>query len=155
MTDTSGKLHKTTLPVGSMTPSIWAAQKAYAHETLPPQFAELVSKTTNPFIQAITDVLSPRSSYLNGKVLLLGDAVAGFRPHTAASTNQAAYDALLLASMMEGSMTREEWERETMRYARQVQEHGVRMGDRSQFGNHPLASQMGCGVPLGGYDDAA
>lgn len=139
MTDSNGKRHHNTLPIGSMRDEIWEQQKAYARKNLPPQFAEIVTKTKHPFIQAITDVLSPRNSFFNGKVLLIGDAVAGFRPHTAASTSQAAFDALKLEEWMSGKMSREEWERETMEYARHMQERGVALGERSQFGRHPLA----------------
>ena len=140
MTDTEGRKHHSTLPVGKMRPEIWKQQQDYAKEILPPQFAELVTKTKQPFIQAIADVITPKNVFYEGKVLLIGDAVAGFRPHTAASTNQAAFDAQLLGQLMEGEMTIEEWERETMGYAKHMQRRGVEMGQRSQFGHHPLAS---------------
>lgn len=139
MTDTNGKLNHLTLHAGKMREEIWDKQKKHATDTLPLQFAELVHKTKEPFVQAITDVISSRNSYLGGKVLLLGDAVAGFRPHTAASTSQAAFDALLLGRFVGGEIERATWERETMGYAREVQRHGVEMGERSQFGRHPLA----------------
>ena len=139
MTDVEGRLHHFTLPAGKMQPQIWEQQRRYAGEILPPQFAELVAKTKQPFVQAIADVLSPTNVFFEGKVLLVGDAVAGFRPHSAASTNQAAFDAQLLGRLLEGKLTLEEWERETMDYARYMQGRGVEMGQRSQFGKHPLA----------------
>lgn len=142
MTDSKGNRHRNTLPIGSMRAEIWQQQRAYAERILPPQFAEIVTKTQQPFIQAITDVVSPRNAFFDGKVLLIGDALAGFRPHTAASTSQAAFDALKLQELMTGKMSREGWERETMDYARQVQERGVALGERSQFGRHPLARGM-------------
>jgi len=139
MTDSKGNRHHNTLPIGSMRDEIWQQQQAYAQRILPPQFAEIVTKTKHPFIQAITDVISPRNAFFDGKVLLIGDAVAGFRPHTAASTSQAAFDALKLEELISGKMSRKEWEMETMEYARHVQERGVALGERSQFGRHPLA----------------
>jgi len=42
---------------------------------------------------------------MGGKVLLIGNALAGFRPYTVASTSQAAYDALLLAGLVSGKIT--------------------------------------------------
>ena len=114
-------------------------QKSHATEVLPPQFAAAVQKTQQPFIQAVTDVISPNNCYLNGKVLLVGDALAGFRPHTAASTSQAAYDALRLGEWMTRQMSRQEYDQSVMRYARELQKHGVMLGERSQFGRHPLA----------------
>lgn len=138
MTDTNGKRHPITLPVGAMQPKVWEKQKTHASETLPPQFAEAISKTQQPFIQAITDVISPNNYYMDGKVLLIGDALAGFRPHTAASTSQAAFDAMTLGEWMTGSIDREEYNERLIEYAKEVQHRGVVLGERSQFGRHPL-----------------
>lgn len=138
MTDTNGKRHAITLPVGTMNPAVWEKQKAYASEILPPQFAEAVHKTQQPFVQAITDVIGPQNSFMGGKVLLVGDALAGFRPHTAASTGQAAFDALTLGQWMRGEVGKEEYDGKVMEFARRVQEHGVVLGERSQFGRHPF-----------------
>ena len=139
MTDVEGHRHHTTLPAGTMRPHIWEQQKDYARKILPPQFAELVAKTARPFVQGITDVLAPRNSFFDGKVLLVGDAVAGLRPHTAASTSQAAFDALMLEELVGGRMGNAEWQERTMGFAREWQRRGVEMGQRSQFGRHPLA----------------
>lgn len=100
MTDSDGKTHHVTLPIGKMRESILEQQRQYAKKMLPPQFAEVVCGTKQPFIQAITDVISPRNSFFDGKLLLVGDAIAGFRPHTAASTSQAAFDAQKLHELM-------------------------------------------------------
>ena len=138
MTDTNGKRHPITLPVGSMQPQVWEKQKKHAADTLPPQFAEAIQKTQQPFIQAVTDVISPQNSYMDGKVLLVGDALAGFRPHTAASTSQAAYDAATLGKWMPGQIDKSDYDEMLMDYARKLQHHGVVLGERSQFGRHPL-----------------
>ena len=122
-----------------MQPQVWEQHKAYAAQVLPPQFAEAIGKTRQPFIQAITDVITPKNSYMDGKVLLVGDALAGFRPHTAASTSQAAYDALTLGRWMSGEITRADYDSQLLEYARKLQKHGVMLGERSQFGRHPLA----------------
>ena len=140
MTDSEGRKHHNTLPVGKMREEIWEQQKDYALNSLPPQFAEIVCDTKQPFIQAITDILSPRNSFFDGKVLLIGDACAGFRPHTAASTSQAAFDAQKLDELMRGAISGTQWEQKTMEYARRVQRRGVEMGQWSQFGHHPLSS---------------
>lgn len=139
MTDTDGKQHHITLPVGMMRNEILEKQREYARKVLPPQFADIVCDTKEPFIQAITDVISPKNSFFDGKVLLIGDAVAGFRPHTAASTSQAAFDAQKLYELMGGEISKGQWEEETMEYARNMQAKGVSMGQRSQFGQHSLA----------------
>ena len=134
MTDADGERHRITLPPGKMRTTVWEKMKQVASDRLPPQFAELIYKTKQPFVQAITDVISPRNSFLNGKVLLIGDALAGFRPHTVASTSQAAFNAMVLADMVAGKISLEGFIKETMQFARLTQDRGVKMGNRSQFG---------------------
>lgn len=142
MTDSDGKTHHVTLPIGKMRKEVLEQQRQYAKEALPPQFAEIVCDTKQPFVQAITDVISPRNSFFDGKLLLIGDAVAGFRPHTAASTSQAAFDAQKLHELMNGEIGLGQWEEETMKFAKYMQGRGVEMGQQSQFGHHPLAQTL-------------
>lgn len=139
MTDTNGKRHAITLPVGSMNPEVWQKQKAYASKVLPPQYAEAVNKTQQPFIQAVTDVISPQNSFFDGKLLLVGDALAGFRPHTAASTGQAAFDAMRISELFGGKIDKAEYDDRVLEFAKDLQEKGVMLGERSQFGRHPFA----------------
>ncbi|KAF2260804.1 FAD/NAD(P)-binding domain-containing protein [Lojkania enalia] len=138
MTDVDGVRHRTTMPPGKTHPQAWEKQCQIARQRLPPQFAEIICKTGKPFIQTITDIISPINTFLNGKVVLLGDALAGFRPHTVASTSQAAFDVMLLADMMSGAIDRAEWKTQTMAYARTIQRRGVAMGTRSQWEDLPL-----------------
>jgi 2-polyprenyl-6-methoxyphenol hydroxylase-like FAD-dependent oxidoreductase len=133
MTDSDGHHHHFTLPVGKIQLRLVEQQKQHAAEVLSPQFAELVQNTRTPFVQAITDVLSPQTSFMDGKLLLVGDAVAGFRPHTAASTNQATYHALLLEKVFGGEMEMREAQEAIMQYAGHMSDAGKKMGNRSQF----------------------
>lgn len=135
MTDSDGHFHHTTMPVGKIQDQLWSQQKEHAKDVLPAAFSELVCATKMPFVQAITDAISPQASFFNGKLLLVGDAVAGFRPHTAASTSQAAYHALLVEQMMKGEISNEEMLDEMMDYARHLSAAGQKMGNRSQFGD--------------------
>lgn len=134
MTDVDGHEHHFSMPVGSIKPELQEKQKKVAAEILPEAFAQLVRDTKHPFVQCITDVLSPEISFFGGRLLLMGDAVAGFRPHTAASTSQAAHDALSLEKGLKGQMGMDDVRREMMGYAREMQASGVKMGNRSQFG---------------------
>jgi len=146
MTDKDGKRHRITLPAGGVREELWSRQKAYAKEVLPPQFAELFEKTKVPFIQAITDVIAPSAVFDAGRVLLIGDALAGLRPHTAMSTSQAAMNAMGLAEAIrdiiggEGIERLQLWDDEVVDYAQRLQTHGVSIGNRSQFGAHPLSA---------------
>ncbi|ETN47260.1 uncharacterized protein HMPREF1541_01452 [Cyphellophora europaea CBS 101466] len=138
LTDKEGKRRRITIPPGMMTEDAWEMVKERGRDKLPPQMAEMVQKSRNPFVQAITDVMSPTSLWENGKVVLVGDALAGFRPHTVASTSQAAFDVLLLVEWLEGRMDMKEWERRTVEYARKVQSMGMYIGNRSQFEERDL-----------------
>ncbi|KAF2094643.1 FAD/NAD(P)-binding domain-containing protein [Rhizodiscina lignyota] len=142
LTDVDGMPHRITLPPGKINPAVWEKRKNIARENLPRPFADLVCATKKPFVQAITDVISPENEFMGGKVVLIGDALAGFRPHTVASTSQAAFDAMILADMLEGKISRKEWKLQTMCYARTIQKRGVDMGNRSQFGDLPLEEHI-------------
>lgn len=146
MTDAQGNKHRYTLPTGgNMQSHVWEGQQQIARERLPPQFAELVVKTEKPFVQAITDLEPPKSSsevarLMNGKAVIVGDALSGFRPHTAASTTQSCYHALMLNKVFTGELTWDQYEAQVLDFARRWQERGVFLGDRSQFGRHPLSA---------------
>jgi 2-polyprenyl-6-methoxyphenol hydroxylase-like FAD-dependent oxidoreductase len=142
MTDVDGQWHRITMPPGKTNPKAWEKQREIAKQRLPPQFAEIVRGTKKPFVQCITDVISPTNEFLNGKVVLIGDALAGFRPHTVASTSQAAFDATVLADMVEGKISRQEWKKQTMGYARAVQKRGIEMGTHSQHDDLPLEDHI-------------
>lgn len=51
---------------------------------------------------------------------------------------QAAFDAMILADMIENKLSREKWKLETMGFARTVQKRGVDMGRRSQYETLPI-----------------
>ena len=135
MTDKDGVVH----PYTNQHPpqDTIQGQRAFAKKILPPQFAELVELTEKPFIQAITDVYSPQSVFYDGRVVLMGDAVAGFRPHTAGSTGQAAFHALNLAQYLrDDEFDWKSFEKEVLEYAKKGVEHGMQLGNRSQFQKH-------------------
>jgi 2-polyprenyl-6-methoxyphenol hydroxylase-like FAD-dependent oxidoreductase len=142
LTDIDGVRHRITMPPGKTNPKAWEKQREIAKNKLPPQFAEIVRATKKPFVQAITDVVSHENEFLGGRVILIGDALAGFRPHTVASTSQAAYDAMILADMIEGKIEKDEWKKQTMEYSWVVQKRGVDMGNRSQFEDLPVEEMI-------------
>jgi 2-polyprenyl-6-methoxyphenol hydroxylase-like FAD-dependent oxidoreductase len=142
MTDVDGQYHRITMPPGKTDMKAWEKQRKIARERLPPQFAEIVCGTKKPFVQAITDVISPTNEFMNGRVILIGDSLAGFRPHTVASTSQACFDAMILADMIEGKVSRKEWKKESLGYARTIQKRGVDMGERSQHQDLPLEEHI-------------
>jgi 2-polyprenyl-6-methoxyphenol hydroxylase-like FAD-dependent oxidoreductase len=72
-----------------------------AENLLPLPFREVVEATTQPFAQAIRDLASDHM--VAGHVVIIGDAAAIPRPHTAASTSKAAANALALADELQAS----------------------------------------------------
>lgn len=135
MTDSDGHSHHTTMPAGKMQSKILTQQYEHAKKILPVAFSELVCATKLPFVQAVTDVEPSQASFFDGKLLLVGDAFAGFRRHTAASTSQAAYHALLLEKNFKGELGWEEMLEQMMEYAKHMCAAGQKMGNRSQFGD--------------------
>ena len=118
MTDCDGRRRRITIPPGKISTAAWDLMKAKAKGKLPPQMAEMVQKSQAPFVQCITDVTSPKPLYLGDKLVLVGDALAGFRPHTVASTSQAAFDVMSLVDWLDGKIERREFVEQTMKYAR-------------------------------------
>ena len=116
LTDSDGNKHHNTVPIGKIREEVWAKQKDYAIKYMAPAFAELVNKTTQPFVATVREGSASRAAFYDGKVLLVGDALTAMRPHIASSTNQAAVNALLLGKVIEGDLTLAEWERQSLQY---------------------------------------
>ncbi|KIX96037.1 uncharacterized protein Z520_08292 [Fonsecaea multimorphosa CBS 102226] len=112
MTDVNGVRHLFTLPPKGMCRHLADEMRAKAQDELPPQFAEAVVKTRDPFVQVITDSLAPENLFWGGRVILLGDAAAGQRPHTAAAVTQACLHAQFLKLHLQGQLSRDDWSRE-------------------------------------------
>ncbi len=117
MTDVDGHLHRGTVPPGKVRPEVWAKQQAHSQNILAPPVKELVNKITTPFVTAISDFQASQASFFDNKVLLVGDALALFRPYIAQSTNQAATDCMLLEKVLKGEMDFPEWKKKVMEYA--------------------------------------
>lgn len=142
MTDKNGIQHPYSVGHGNVAPVVLEKIGKRAVQVLPPQFAELYQKTKEPFLQVITDARSNNAVYEDGKVIMVGDSVCGPRPHTAASTNQAALHALLLDEVLKGKSTLSEYNSHAKQYAIHLDRAGRQMGDRSQFGHHPLGDDQ-------------
>jgi len=118
--------HRYTLPLGRVLPQHSTCLKSDAKELLAPCVAELIQKTEHPFIQAITEFISPTAAFWRGKVLLAGDALATLRPQSGLGLNSAARSALLLADVLRGKMKIETWEKEALEFAEAARATGIR-----------------------------
>ncbi|KAJ7723102.1 monooxygenase [Mycena maculata] len=147
MTDKNGRVHANAMRAGDLPDDVIESEyRQRAKEILPPQFKELVLNTKTPFFQRVTDLISPKAVFADGRFILFGDALQGARPHTAAATNQGAVHALLLFDHLQHAAEHgkplktalkeleDDWQIAVMAYARALSDSGIRMGDESQFG---------------------
>lgn len=98
MTDVDGHRRHATLPPDAVRPDHLAELGATARRLLAPVLAEIVLGSPAPFVQAIFDLESPRMAF--GRVVLMGDAAFGVRPHVAAGQAKACSDAWALADAL-------------------------------------------------------
>jgi 2,6-dihydroxypyridine 3-monooxygenase len=101
-------------------------------EALPPPFAELLTRTPEPFIQVIVDVAVPRMAF--ERVCLIGDAAFALRPHVAAGTAKAAEDGWKLAESLRRCEGLEVWETRQLSLGRAALLRARAAGERLQSG---------------------
>jgi 2-polyprenyl-6-methoxyphenol hydroxylase-like FAD-dependent oxidoreductase len=100
-TDASGHHHGLSMPPPLLRPEFVAEMKAAARAKLSPLMAEIVGRTEQPLLQAISDLEAPRLVF--GRTVLLGDSGFVARPHVVAGTSKAALDAACLADELAAS----------------------------------------------------
>lgn len=134
MTDRSGTRRPLSLGPGTVRDDVIEQLRAAA-PTLPPQLAELVVRTEEPFVQLIVDLEVPQMVF--GRVCLIGDAAFAARPHAAAGTAKAAEDGWALARALDDPIHDVDaalaaWETEQLELGRLVVGRSREMGERSQ-----------------------
>lgn len=140
MTDRTGRQRGYSVPEG-MLDSRWIAHlHSDARALLPPAFREMVEVTEQPFAQAIRDLASDHM--VSGRAVLLGDAGAIPRPHTAASTSKAAANALALADALQASpgdvpAALSRWEPAQVALGRMLRRQGIEAGNYLLFHRSP------------------
>ena len=95
---------------------IWAKQDSYGNKVLAVLFAEVVNKITQPFVTVVSEIMAPRASFLDGKVKLVGDALALLHSHKAMATNQVALHCQQLEKVLKGQMSLSKWESTVLQY---------------------------------------
>ncbi|QBE66110.1 FAD binding domain-containing protein [Pseudoduganella lutea] len=129
LTDRDGRAHAASLPPGAMPAAQADALRADGRALLAPSLRLLLDATAEPFVQVIADLQAP--GMRDGRAVLLGDAAAVVRPHTAAGTAKAAADALALAAALRcgyADAALAAWERERMAAARETGRWGIELG---------------------------
>lgn len=119
-TDASGSRHQRTVPQGSVDPHTWDRFRGPLVARMAAPFAELVSATTNPFVTKVSDILCSKASFCDGRVVLVGDALATYRPHAGKATDQAASHCLELAKVWRGEGSLASWDVEACAGAKKM-----------------------------------
>ena len=110
MTDTEGVEYHTSVAPGKVRPDLWAKQCALARSIFIPQYLEIINNIKSPFIHLFTDYWSPQACFADGKVLLVGDSSCLVRPHIAFSTNQAAFQCMMVEKLVKGELSPKMWD---------------------------------------------
>ncbi|KAK7932312.1 hypothetical protein PG985_003024 [Apiospora marii] len=114
-----GHRHHNIVPAGRVRQDIWDTRVDMARRIpLTAPFLEVITKIERPFVQVITEFCSERAAFEDGRVLLVGDALSLYRPHTAFSATQAAFDALQVREHVDGKISVQRWENRVLRFAR-------------------------------------
>jgi len=98
LTDAQGRRHDDGIPPQLIRDEVRNAMLRAADAVLAPQFAEIVHKATQPFVQPIYDLETPQLAF--GRVALLGDAAFVARPHCGMGVTKAAADAKALTQAL-------------------------------------------------------
>jgi len=98
LTDRDGRRHHASVVPGQLSAQSLAHLYGAAGDSLPRTLVQLVAATEAPFLQAVSDALSP--SFAQGRIALVGDAACTLRPHTGSGTSKAADDAVSLAQTL-------------------------------------------------------
>ena len=100
LTDAEGEHYPQGIPPHKIDERHIRAMRYAAKKLLAPQFAEIIEKTEQPFLQPIFDVASRAIAF--GRVALMGDASFVARPHVGMGVTKAAKDAMALVECING-----------------------------------------------------
>lgn len=98
LTDADGVEHPQGIPPHKVSWREIARMRSDARRLLAPQFAEIMEKTAQPFLQPIHDLCS--DEMVRGRVALLGDAAFVARPHVGMGVTKAMQDAMALGDAL-------------------------------------------------------
>ncbi|MBV9260540.1 MAG: FAD-dependent monooxygenase, partial [Pseudolabrys sp.] len=98
LTDDSGKTHAISIPPPLIRRAAIEEMREAAERLLAPQFRKIVRLITEPILQPIYDLESPRMAI--GRVAVIGDAAFVARPHVGAGLAKAADDTAALVAAL-------------------------------------------------------
>jgi 2-polyprenyl-6-methoxyphenol hydroxylase-like FAD-dependent oxidoreductase len=98
LTDVTGRIHQHNIAPHLIRPELVEEMRAAASQVLAPQFAEIVQRCEQPFLQPIYDLATSRLCY--ARSVLIGDAAFVARPHVGMGVTKAAEDAMTLVDCL-------------------------------------------------------
>jgi len=139
----SGEKRHSSLPRGEVRSETAEALKRTAYDLLPEDFATVVDRTREPFVQAIQDYRAPRVFF--DRSVLIGDAASLVRPHLGAGSAKAVDDAVSLADAVRGPDFRERlclraWQQVRLEDHAALAEQAKAVAHRSGLGYLPAAA---------------
>ena len=144
MTDDDGQHYPLGLPPNRVSQRHIADMRVAAARLLAPQFAEIIEKTAQPFLQPIYDVSSERIAF--GRVMLMGDASFVARPHVGMGVTKAAQDATALVDCIarEGASPAAAmaYEQQRLQPGQAVVQRGRELGAYMQSQANPSAAAV-------------
>ncbi|WP_189188288.1 FAD binding domain-containing protein [Streptomyces albiflavescens] len=149
-TDRDGTAYGLSLPPGLIAPQVHAELLDRARTLLPEPLRRLVEGTREPFAQAILDGRVGRMR--QGRMLLTGDAAFVVRPHTAASAEKAAADAITLFTALQQLPSMDAalaaWEKNRLAEGTALYRHGIDLGQRLGLNDPTPTTATGAGRTL-------
>ncbi|WP_341934842.1 FAD-dependent monooxygenase [Microbacterium sp. LWO14-1.2] len=121
----------TSLAPGQTPADVTTQLSEAARHRLPPQFAEVIAMEPRPFLQGVLDYVAPR--LVRDRAVLLGDAAAVVRPHTAMGASKAAGDALALTRALHSSpigAALVSYSEQRLPVARDIARYGMSLGEQ-------------------------
>lgn len=117
MTDRQGRQHAVTVSADLLRPEVWKSQLSRREAVVPMLWQKLFAQCSLPLLTAISSFENIKSSFLGGRVLLVGEAYQQILPHLGASCDIAALQALSLPQVLRGDLSADDWETMTAKHA--------------------------------------
>jgi 2-polyprenyl-6-methoxyphenol hydroxylase-like FAD-dependent oxidoreductase len=156
LTDADGEHHALGIAPNKVSWRQIAQMREAARRLLAPQFAEIIEKCGQPFLQPIHDLVSQQLVF--GRVALMGDAAFVARPHLGMGVTKAAEDAMALSDCigLHGATTTalQAYQAQRLVAGQAVVQQARKLGAymQAQEAQQAQQSQQAQGVPSGSQD---
>ncbi|KAF7536538.1 hypothetical protein G7054_g4409 [Neopestalotiopsis clavispora] len=133
-----GHQYSHSLPAGQLRPHLLEPLRDRLRGVLCPQFQKVIDAVPPEavLIQAVSDLKAGQNIFLDGKVILLGEAHTVTRPHTFRATASAAFQAILLTPVLDGKSQIQDWSKTCLEYTDLLSKEAIHIGEILIGENH-------------------